>query len=63
LAGLTEDALIAGVEAAELQQEQIYPTVWDRPDELPWAVCHLPEVQAYFDAAAKAGDAIVCWIG
>lgn len=63
LADLTEDALIAGVDSADLQREQIYPTVWDRPDELPWAVCHLPGVKVYFDAAAKAGDAILCWIG
>jgi hypothetical protein len=63
LADLTEEALIDGVDPAELQQAGIYPTVWDRPDELPWAVCHLPEVKVYFDAAAKAGDAILCWIG
>ena len=62
LAELTEERLLDGVEAADLQREQIYPNIWDRPDELPWAACYLPDVKIYFAAAAEAGDAIVCWI-
>jgi len=63
LAGLAEADLIEGVDQSELEAAEIYPTVWDRPGELEWAVCHLPYVKAYFDAAASKGDAIICWIG
>jgi Domain of unknown function (DUF1877) len=62
LATLTEDDLIRDVNPSELAEAQIYPEVWDRPGQLEWAVCHLPHVRDYFTAAAKAGDAIVCWI-
>ncbi|MBE1486179.1 YfbM family protein [Plantactinospora soyae] len=62
LAGLTEDDLIRGVDPAELTRAQIYPDVWDRPDELRWVTHHLPYVQDYFAAAAKDGDAIICWL-
>ena len=58
-----EDDLLAGVDQADLVREGIYPAVWDRPDQLPWVVRHLPYVRAYFTAAAAAGDAVVCWIG
>jgi hypothetical protein len=63
LADLTEEALIDGVDQAELRRASIYPTVWDRPGELPWAVGHLPSVKVYFEAAARSGDAMLCWIG
>lgn len=62
LAPLTEADLIDGVDQAELTEAEIYPTIWDRPDELRWAVSHLPEVKTYFAAAAAAGDAVICWI-
>jgi hypothetical protein len=62
LASVTEEALLDGVDAADLVAEEIYPNVWDRPGELPWAVGELPNVKTYFAAAAKAGDAIICWI-
>lgn len=63
LAALTEEALLGGVEQAELEREQIYPMVWDRPDELSWAISYLPDIKAYFAAAATSGDALICWIG
>jgi hypothetical protein len=62
LAPLTGEDLIAGVDQADLHRDGVYPSIWDRPDELPWAVCHVPDVKVYFEAAAKAGDAVVCWI-
>jgi hypothetical protein len=63
LAALTEDDLIDGVDPADLQSAGIYPTIWDRPNELPWVASYPPDVKSYFGAAAKAGDAIICWIG
>jgi len=63
LAPLSEADLLDGVDHTDLLVEDIYPSVWDRPDELDWAVCFLPYVKVYFDAAAESGDAIVCWIG
>jgi hypothetical protein len=62
LAGLTEEQLLDGVQQLDLERADIYPAIWDRPDELAWAVCYLPDARTYFEAAAKAGDAIICWI-
>jgi hypothetical protein len=52
-----------GVDPADLTREQIYPQVWNRPDELAWAVHRLPYARDFFAAAAAQGDAILCWIG
>lgn len=62
LAELTAEDLIRGVDQAELEAAEVYPSVWGRPGELEWAVCHFPYVKEYFAAAAKDGDAVVCWI-
>ncbi|WBB68589.1 YfbM family protein [Micromonospora sp. WMMD812] len=62
LAELTEEDLVGGVDPAELQRAEIYPTVWDRPGELAWVAHFLPGVRDYFIAAAKNGDAVICWI-
>lgn len=63
LAGVSESDLIEGVDQSELEAAEIYPSVWDRPGELEWAVCHLSDVKTFFNAAANSGDAIICWIG
>ncbi|RKN49860.1 DUF1877 family protein [Micromonospora costi] len=62
LADLTGAALIDGVDPAELQRAEIYPAVWDRPGELDWVAHFLPHVREYFTAAAKNGDAVICWV-
>jgi hypothetical protein len=62
LAALAPADLLDGVDATDLVVNDIYPSVWDRPGELDWAVCHVPHITAYFGAAAKAGDAMICWI-
>jgi hypothetical protein len=62
LAEFTEEQLLDGVHQLDLERADIYPAIWDRPGELAWAVCYLPDAQTYFEAAAKAGDAIICWI-
>ncbi|MEU8298653.1 DUF1877 family protein [Micromonospora sp. NPDC048909] len=62
LADLTEEDLIGGVDQAELQRAEVYPAVWDRPGDLAWVAHFLPGVRDYFTAAAKNGDAVICWI-
>jgi hypothetical protein len=62
LAGLSPGDVLAGVDASDLVANDIYPSVWDRPGELDWAVCYLPDTAAFFEAAATAGDAVICWI-
>jgi Domain of unknown function (DUF1877) len=63
LAELSEDDLLDGVDADDLQRATIYPNLWDRgPEELRWAVGDLPWIKVYFQAAANDGDAIICWI-
>ncbi|MGN9806307.1 DUF1877 family protein [Micromonospora sp. L32] len=62
LDGLTEDDLSRGVDQAELERADIYPQVWDRPDQLSWVTHHLPYAQRFFAAAAREGDAVICWL-
>jgi hypothetical protein len=62
LASLTEDDLVSGVDQAELMHAEIYPDIWDRPNQLGWVTHHLPYAQKFFATAAKNGDAIICWL-
>lgn len=62
LATLTEDDLIRGVDPSELNRAEIYPGTWDRPGELSWVTHYLPDAQSFFAAAAKDGDAVICWL-
>lgn len=62
LATLTEDDLIRDVDPSELNRAEIYPGTWERPGELLWVVLYLPDVQSFFAAAAKDGDAVICWL-
>ncbi|GIG90932.1 YfbM family protein [Plantactinospora endophytica] len=61
LANLTEDDLTRGVDQAELTRADIYPKIWDQPDQLGWVSHHLPYVREFFTAAAKDGHAVICW--
>ncbi|MBB2942731.1 hypothetical protein FB565_002444 [Actinoplanes lutulentus] len=62
LAPLTEDDLIRDVDQAELNRAEIYPGTWERPGELLWVAHFLPGVKSFFAAAAKDGDAVICWL-
>lgn len=62
LATLTADDLIRDVDQSELQQAEIYPGTWGTPGELLWVAHYLPGVQSFFAAAAKDGDAVICWL-
>ncbi|MEV1288776.1 YfbM family protein [Micromonospora sp. NPDC049679] len=62
LNAVTEEELSRGVDQAELGAADVYPAVWDRPDQLGWVTHHLPYAQRFFAAAAKEGDAIICWL-
>lgn len=62
LAALTEDDLVCGVDPQELNRAEIYPGTWERLGELAWVAHYLPGVRGYFAAAAKDGDAVICWL-
>ncbi|MGC4894941.1 YfbM family protein [Micromonospora sp. DT31] len=62
LAGVTEADLVRGVDPAELTAADIYPLIWDRDNQLEWVAHYLPYARAFFADAAKAGDAVICWI-
>ncbi|MEH0827055.1 MULTISPECIES: DUF1877 family protein [unclassified Micromonospora] len=62
LGHLTEDDLSGDVDQGELARARIYPEVWDRPDQLSWVTHHLPYAQRFFAAAAREGDAVICWL-
>lgn len=62
LATLTEQDLSDGVDQAELDRAEVYPMIWDRPDQLGWVTHNLPYAQQFFTAAAREGDAVICWL-
>jgi hypothetical protein len=62
LAGLTEADLVRDVDPAELDRAECYPGGWTEPGRLEWVAHHLPNAQRFFAAAAKDGDAVICWL-
>ncbi|MET8154319.1 DUF1877 family protein [Actinoplanes sp. NPDC049668] len=62
LATLTEEDLTRDVDPTELYRAEIYPGTWERPGELAWVAHFLPSAQTFFTAAAKDGDAVICWL-
>ncbi|MEH1163959.1 YfbM family protein [Micromonospora sp. CPCC 205539] len=62
LADLTEEDLLRGVDPGELTRAEVYPDVWDRADQLTWAVHHLLDAKQFFASAATSGDAVICWL-
>ncbi len=62
LAGLTGADLIRDVDPAELDRAECYPRGWTEPGRLEWVAGHLPDAQRFFAAAAKDGDAVICWL-
>ncbi|MFY1672701.1 YfbM family protein [Plantactinospora sp. WMMB334] len=62
LAELTEDDLTQGVDPAELTRAQIYPSPWNRLEDLQWPSHYLPYVREFFTSAAKDGHAVICWL-
>ncbi|MEU1586914.1 DUF1877 family protein [Micromonospora sp. NPDC005710] len=62
LTALTEDDLVRGVDAQELNRAEIYPGPWKGPGDLAWVAHHLPGVRSFFAAAAGDGAAVVCWL-
>jgi hypothetical protein len=62
LDALSAEDLLTGVQQPDLAAANIYPAVWDRPGELEWAVSYFDEAKTFFEAAADAGDAVLCWI-
>ncbi|MFI7080045.1 YfbM family protein [Micromonospora sp. NPDC049903] len=59
---LTEDDLVRGVDPQELNRAEVYPGIWERPGMLEWAAHFLPDARSFFAAAAKDGDAVICWL-
>ena len=63
LGAVTRDDLVRGVDPADLRRAEIFPQVWHEPGRLDWVTHFLPYAQEFFAAAAKDGDAVICWIG
>ncbi|MFF4010692.1 DUF1877 family protein [Streptomyces sp. NPDC001717] len=59
---LSYAGLVQDVEPAELARAEIYPSIWDSPEALGWAADLFPELTAFFEAAAAAGDGMLLWI-
>jgi hypothetical protein len=62
LSGASYDELIQGLDPAELTAAEIYPEIWDSPEELQWVRGWYEPILPFFTAAAKDGDAMLLWI-
>ncbi|MGW6643784.1 YfbM family protein [Streptomyces iakyrus] len=54
--------LIRGVEPAELTSAEVYPLGWSEPGSLEWGRPWYDGLTQFFDAAARAGDAMLVWL-
>ncbi|GAA3206323.1 DUF1877 family protein [Actinocorallia longicatena] len=62
LAPLTYDALVEGLDPAELTAAEIYPMTWDDPDPFAWGRTWFEPLPPFFAAAAAAGDSMLVWL-
>ncbi|MFD6416885.1 YfbM family protein [Streptomyces sp. NPDC060194] len=63
LAATPPAALVEGVGPKDLAAAEVYPAgVWERGESLDWVTSHYEVLVAYFQSAAKAGDAVVMWL-
>ncbi|MCF2525730.1 YfbM family protein [Yinghuangia soli] len=66
LGELTYDALVRGVDPAELKRADVYPGHWDpddgEDDPLAWPRSWYDDLVVYFGAAAESGDAMLLWL-
>ncbi|MFG3345078.1 YfbM family protein [Streptomyces sp. NPDC048018] len=63
LAVTPHHALTEGVGPADLAKADIYPhAIWERGESLEYVTGHYQELAAFFQAAARAGDAMLIWL-
>ncbi|MFD5122617.1 YfbM family protein [Streptomyces sp. NPDC058385] len=54
--------LVSGVEPSELTSAEVYPLGWSEPGSLEWARPWYDGLTQFFEAAARADDAILIWL-
>ncbi|MFJ3797897.1 YfbM family protein [Streptomyces sp. NPDC090088] len=54
--------LISGVDPAELTSAEVYPLGWSEPGVLEWGRPWYDGLTQFFEAAAKAEDAMLVWL-
>ncbi|MEV3968153.1 YfbM family protein [Streptomyces sp. NPDC050698] len=54
--------LISGVEPAELTIAEVYPLGWSEANSLEWGRPWYDGLTQFFDAAARADDAMLVWL-
>jgi hypothetical protein len=62
LRATTYAQLISGVEPAELTSAEVYPLEWSEPGSLEWGRPWYDGLTQFFDAAARADDAMLVWL-
>lgn len=63
MAGMSGEALIRGVTAAEMAQADLYPGIAEEDELWPTYVAdHYEALVPFFRAAADSGDAILVWL-
>ncbi|POX42989.1 DUF1877 domain-containing protein [Streptomyces sp. Ru72] len=56
------DQLVSGVDPAELTSAEVYPLGWSEPGSLEWGRPWFDGLTQFFEAAARADDAILVWL-
>ncbi|MET7428351.1 YfbM family protein [Streptomyces flaveolus] len=54
--------LVSGVDPAELTSAEVYPLGWSEPGSLEWARPWYADLTHFFEAAARADDAMLIWL-
>ncbi|WP_431952443.1 YfbM family protein [Actinacidiphila sp. bgisy167] len=62
LRAVSYDRLLSGVDPAELTDAEVYPLGWSEPDALEWGRPWYDGLAQFFEAAAKADDAMLVWL-
>ncbi|MFJ8900084.1 YfbM family protein [Streptomyces sp. NPDC102370] len=56
------DQLVSGVDPAELTGAEVYPHGWSEPGSLEWGRPSYDGLTQFFEAAARADDALLVWL-
>lgn len=56
------DQLVRGVDPAALTSAEVYPLGWSEPGSLEWGRPWYDGLTQFFDAAARADDAMLVWL-
>lgn len=62
ISGITAEELAANFDAAKMEEDGVYPSFSDDPEEIAYLTDNFKEIQRLYSEAAKNGQAVITWL-